>query len=167
MAGDILGAYGLASLWLGWLFLRRAQRTLLVWSAVAAVLVAWTMVPAVAAVVAGDLGLLGQAPTEPTTVVYASGQENALAAAGTRLGTWLFVTLGGTLSFGGHAVMLLGFWAARHRVLEEPHHHLRMLRWTAVGGWRSAGWAGSRPRSPTSVCWRSRPPPSRSRGRCG
>jgi uncharacterized protein len=62
MAGDILGAYGLASLWLGWLFLRRAQRTLLVWSAVAAVLVAWTMVPAV---VGGDLGLLGQAPTEP------------------------------------------------------------------------------------------------------
>lgn len=38
------------------------------------------MVPAVAAVVSGDLGLLRQAPTEPTTVVYASGQENPLAA---------------------------------------------------------------------------------------
>jgi uncharacterized protein len=70
MAGDILGSYGLASLWLGWLFLRRAQRTLLVWSAVAAVLVAWTMVPAVAAVVGGDLGLLGHAPTEPITSRY-------------------------------------------------------------------------------------------------
>ena len=45
-------------------------------------------------------------------MVYASGQDNALAAARTRIGTWLFVTLGGTLSFGGHAVMLLGFWAA-------------------------------------------------------
>jgi uncharacterized protein len=62
MAGDILGSYGLASLWLGWLFLRRAERTLLVWSGIAAVLVAWTMVPAVAAVVGGNLGLLGQAP---------------------------------------------------------------------------------------------------------
>ncbi len=145
MAGDILGSYGLASLWLGWLFLRRAERTLLVWSVIAAGLVAWTMVPAVAAVVSGDLGLLGQAPTEPTTVVYASGQENALAAAGTRLGTWLFVTLaGGLLSFGGHAVMLLGFWAARRRVLEEPHKHLRMLRWMAVVG-LAIGWLGGLP----------------------
>jgi hypothetical protein len=85
---------------------------LLVWAAIAAGLVAWTVVPAVAAVVSGDLGLLGQAPTEPTTVVYASGQDNALADARTRIGTWLFVTLGGTLSFRGHAVMLLGFWTA-------------------------------------------------------
>ena len=44
------------------------------------------MVPALAAVVSGDLGLLGQAPTEPTTLVYASGQGNPPAAAGTRLG---------------------------------------------------------------------------------
>jgi uncharacterized protein len=77
-------------------------------------------------------------------MVYASGQENALAAAGTRLGTWLFVALGGTLSFGGHAVMLLGFWAARRRVLEEPHNHLRMLRWTAVVG-LAIGWLGGLP----------------------
>src|SRR5829696_1506824 len=94
MAGHILGAYGLASLWLGWLFLRRAEGTLLVWS--------------------------------------------AIAAAHTRLGTWLFVTLAGRiLSFGGHAVMLLGFWAARRRVLEEPQHHLG-----CCGGRRS--WAGDR-----------------------
>lgn len=145
MAGDILGSYGLASLWLGWLFLRRGERTLLVWSAIAAGLVVWTMVPAVAAVVGGDLGLLGQAPTEPTTVVYASGQEHTLAAVSTRLGTWLFVTVaGGTLSFGGHAVMLLGFWAARRRVLEEPHNHLQMLRWTAVVG-LAIGWLGGLP----------------------
>jgi uncharacterized protein len=85
MAGDILGSYGLASLWLGWLFLRRAERTLLVWGAIAAGLVALTMAPAVTAVVSGDLGLLGQAPTEPTTLVYAAGQENPVAAAGTRL----------------------------------------------------------------------------------
>ena len=104
-----------------------------------------TIVPAVAAVAGGDLGLLGQAPTEPTTVVYASGQEHALAAVPTRLGTWLFVTVaGGTLSFGGHAVMLLGFWAARRRVLEEPHNHLRMLRWTAVVG-LAIGWLGGLP----------------------
>jgi uncharacterized protein len=78
-------------------------------------------------------------------VVYASGQENALAAAGTRLGTWLFVTLGGgMLSFGGHAVMLLGFWAARRRLLEEPGNHLGMLRWTAAVG-LAIGWLGGLP----------------------
>jgi uncharacterized protein len=77
-------------------------------------------------------------------VVYASGQDNALAAARTRIGTWLFVTLGGTLSFGGHAVMLLGFWAARRRVLEVPHNHLRMLRWTAIVG-LTIGWLGGLP----------------------
>jgi uncharacterized protein len=77
-------------------------------------------------------------------MVYASGQENALAAARTRVGTWLFVALGGTLSFGGHAVMLLGFWAARRRVLDEPHNHLRMLRWTAVVG-LAIGWLGGLP----------------------
>jgi uncharacterized protein len=59
MAGDILGSYGLASLWLGWLFLGRVECTVLVWAAIAAGLVAWTMAPAVAAVVSGDLGLLG------------------------------------------------------------------------------------------------------------
>lgn len=160
MAGDILGSYGLASLWLGWLFLRRAERTLLVWSGIAAVLVAWTMVPAVAAVVGGNLGLLGQAATEPTTVVYAAGQENALAAAGTRLGTWLFVTLGGgTLSFGGHAVMLLGFWAARRRVLEEPHNHLRMLRWTVVVG-LAIGWLGGLPAALAHIGVLEVPPPA-------
>ena len=79
------------------------------------------------------------------TAAGTSGQENALAAVRTRLGTWLFVTLaGGTLSFGGHAAMLLGLWAARRRVLEEPHHHLRMLRWTAVLG-LAIGWLGGLP----------------------
>lgn len=40
--------------------------------------------------------------------------------------------------------MLLGFWAARRRVLEEPHNHLRMLRWTAVVG-LAIGWLGGLP----------------------
>ena len=51
---------------------------------------------------------------------------------------------GGLLSSGGHAVMLLGFWAARHRVLEEPLNHRRILRWTAVLG-LAIGWLGGLP----------------------
>ena len=40
--------------------------------------------------------------------------------------------------------MLLGLWTARRRVLEEPQHHLRMLRWTAVLG-LAIGWLGGLP----------------------
>ncbi|MDT0322153.1 DUF418 domain-containing protein [Streptomyces millisiae] len=145
MAGDITGAYGVASLLLGWLFVRRGDRTVLVGAAVALALVLLSAWPAVTAVAAGDLGRLGDAPTEPTTVVYAAGEDDPLAAAGTRLTTWAFVTLaGGFLAAPMFLVMLLGFWAARRRVLEEPARHLRLLRWTAVVG-ITVGWLGGLP----------------------
>ena len=145
MAGDIIGSYGLMSLVLGWLFLRRRDSTLLGWSAVFATVVVVAAAPGLWALATGDLGQVGTSGTEPTTQVYASGEENPLAAAVTRLGTWSYVTLaGGLLSFGGVALMLLAFWAARHRVLEEPHRHLRLLRWTAAVG-LPIGWLGGLP----------------------
>ncbi len=145
MAGDIIGSYGLAGLVLGWLFLRRANRTLLVWSGVAVALIVVTTAPAIGALLGGDLGRLGTPAAEPTTVRYAAGEPDLLAAAATRLGTWSFVTLGGALlSFTAHAVILLGFWAARRRILEEPHQHLRLLRWTAAVG-LTIGWLGGLP----------------------
>ena len=145
MAGDIIGSYGLMSLLLGWLFLRRRDRTLLVWSALAAAVMATATAPGIWALVTGDLARLGTSSTEPTTAVYASGEENPLVAVGTRLTTWSFVTVaGGLLSFGAVALMLLAFWAARRRILEEPHKHLRLLRWTAAVG-ITIGWLGGLP----------------------
>ncbi|WP_349697410.1 DUF418 domain-containing protein [Actinopolymorpha sp. B17G11] len=121
MAGDIIGSYGVMSLLLGWLFLRRRDRTLLVWSAIAGLVMVVVTVPRIWALVTGDLAQPGVPPTEPATEVYASGEEDLLAAAGTRLTTWVFVTLGGgLLSFGGMSLVLLAFWAARRRILEEP-----------------------------------------------
>ncbi|ASU86004.1 DUF418 domain-containing protein [Nocardiopsis gilva YIM 90087] len=142
LAGDIIGAYGLGSLILGWLFLRRRQRTLLVWSGVAATILVLTALPAFTALATGDLGSIGTPATEPSTVAYAAGEADPIAAAETRLVTWAFVTIaGGLLAFGTHAVMLLGFWAARQRILEEPHRHLRLLGWTAAVG-VAIGWSG-------------------------
>ncbi|MFC7330604.1 DUF418 domain-containing protein [Marinactinospora rubrisoli] len=147
MAGDIVGAYGLASLLLVPLFVRRRDRTLVVAVCVASgVVVATMLAPAVWAIAGGNLGQLGDpSGTGPTAVVYASGEPHWPAAAGTRLGTWSFVTvLGGLLSFGGHSMMLLGFLAARHGVLEEPHRYLPLLRRTALLG-VATGWLGGLP----------------------
>ncbi|GAB2878871.1 DUF418 domain-containing protein [Streptomyces mayteni] len=145
MAGDITGAYGVSSLLLGWLFIRRGDRAVLIGAAVAFGLLLLAALPAIEAVAAGDLGRLGQAPTEPTAVVYAADETNPLAAVGTRLTTWAFVTLAaGFVGAPMFLVMLLGFWAARRRVLEEPERHLALLRWTAGIG-VTVGWLGGLP----------------------
>ncbi|MBE1611755.1 DUF418 domain-containing protein [Actinopolymorpha pittospori] len=167
MAGDIIGSYGLMSLLLGWLFLRRRDRTLLVWCAVAAAVTVLATAPGVEAVLTGQLADLGTSGTELTTIVYASGEENPLVAAGTRLTTSAYVTVaGGLLSFSGMAVMLLGFWSARRRILEEPDRHLPLLRWTAVIG-LAVGWSGGLLAAlATSAGGTSPPRPSPRRGRC-
>jgi uncharacterized protein len=144
MAGDIIGSYGVASLILGWLFLRRADRTLLVWGLIAAAVTVLLSADAIWALAHGDLGALGTGGSEPSTNAYASGEEDILAAAGIRLQTGLFVTfIAGVLSITAPQ-FLLGFWAARKRILEEPHRHLRLLRWTAVTG-VAIGWLGGLP----------------------
>ncbi|GAA1102211.1 DUF418 domain-containing protein [Nocardiopsis composta] len=145
MAGDIIGSYGLAGLLMVWLFIRRGDRTLLV---AAGVFTALIWVPAATGlwdIAAHGLGGIPGPGAEPSFTAYAAEQADPLTAAATRITTWGFVTLGGgLLSFGGFAMMLLGFWSARRRVLEEPHRHLPLLRWTAVLG-ITAGWLGGLP----------------------
>ncbi|MFE6451181.1 DUF418 domain-containing protein [Nocardiopsis dassonvillei] len=145
MAGDIIGSYGVASLVLVWLFIRRGDRVLLAGAAVFALLIAVPAAQAAWSLAAHGLEGVGGAGAEPSYLAYAAQEEDPLAAAGTRLVTWAFVTLaGGLLSFGGFAMILLGFWAARRRVLEEPHRHLRLLSWTAAVG-IPVGWLGGLP----------------------
>ncbi|WP_444963223.1 DUF418 domain-containing protein [Nocardiopsis sp. M1B1] len=145
MAGDIIGSYGVASLLLVWLFIRRGNRVLLAAAAVFAVLIAVPAVQGVWSLAAHSLEGVSGAGAEPSYLAYAAQEEDPLAAAGTRLVTWAFVTLaGGLLSFGGFTMILLGFWAARRRILEEPHRHLRLLGWTAAVG-IPVGWLGGLP----------------------
>ena len=142
MAGDILGLYGLVSLLLGWLFLRRADRTLLVWAGVFVALIAVLTALTVLDFLSGT----DTSARMPDTVAYASVETSYPDSVVTRLQTWgLGVTLLGSLfSFAFHAAVLLGFWAARRRVLEEPGRHLRLLGWTAALG-ITVGWLGGLP----------------------
>ncbi|UNM16622.1 DUF418 domain-containing protein [Streptomyces formicae] len=148
MAGDIVGYYGLLSLVLGWFFVRRSERALKWWIGIAAVqVVFFAAQPVVTALIQGELETLGDAGAEPGFQAYASGEENAFAALATRLTTGLFVTfVAAPLSLvgGGYLIFLLGFWAARRRVLEEPGRQLRLLRRTAVIG-MTVGWLGGLP----------------------
>ncbi|WP_127794902.1 DUF418 domain-containing protein [Agromyces sp. LHK192] len=142
-AGDIVGAYGLAGLVLTWLFLRRRDRTLAVWASVLAVVLT-----------ALAVGLLGLAFAANAAGVDASGsvpldfldtgvtESDYLVSMVDRVGSWIMVTLvQGLLSLSTPLVVLLAMLAARHRVLEEPLAHLRVLRAVAVAG-VAIGWIG-------------------------
>ncbi len=143
LAGDILGQYGLTSLVLGLLFVRRSPRTLLSGAAVFT-----TLLAAFTALTVLDFlgGGQGAAQEMTSAEAYASHQTDYLASVVTRLATWsLGVTvLGALFAFSFHAAMLLGLWAGRHRVLEEPGRHPRLLGWTAGLG-IAAGWLGGLP----------------------
>lgn len=148
MAGDIVAYYGLLSLALGWLFLRRGDRALGWWIGIGATLMVVSAAqPIVTVLLQGDLGAVGDAGAEPGAEAYAAGEESWLAAAGTRVVTGAFVTFAAapaSLIGGAYVVFLLGFWAARRRILEEPGRHLRLLRRTAVIG-VAVGWLGGLP----------------------
>ncbi|MET9818579.1 DUF418 domain-containing protein [Streptomyces sp. NPDC006355] len=148
MSGDIIGFYGVLSLILGVAFLRRGERAL-TWGiriGIALILLV-SAGPVVAALLRGELGTFGDAGAEPGFKAYAPDEENWLTAAGIRLETGLFITFAAaplTLVGGGYVLFLLGFRAARHRVLEEPGRHRTLLRLTAVLG-IATGWLGALP----------------------
>ncbi|MFJ5263206.1 DUF418 domain-containing protein [Streptomyces sp. NPDC088387] len=148
MAGDIIGFYGVLSLILGLAFLRRGERALKWWIGVAVALLLITSAePVVSALLRGELGTLGDAGADPGYQAYAGDEGNWLTAAGTRIRTGLFVTFAAaplSLLGGGFGLFLLGFLAARHRVLEEPGAHRTLLRRTAVIG-VTVGWLGALP----------------------
>ncbi|WP_233414820.1 DUF418 domain-containing protein [Streptomyces sp. N35] len=148
MAGDIVGYYGVIGFVLGWLFLRRSDRALNRWIVIATVqLLVISAEPVVSALLQGDLGSLGEVSGTPGYEAYASEEGDWLTAAGTRLSSGLFVTFAAaplSLVGGAYVIFLLGFWAARRRVLEEPSRHLPLLRRTAVLG-ITIGWLGALP----------------------
>ncbi|MFI6938170.1 DUF418 domain-containing protein [Streptomyces sp. NPDC050418] len=149
MAGDIVGFYGVLSFVLGWVFLRRSDRALNWWIVIATVqLLLISAEPVISALAEGNLGSLGTTGTPtPAYEPYAAEQGGWLAAAGTRLATGAFVTFAAaplTLVGGAYVIFLLGFWAARRRILEDPSGHLRLLRTTAVLG-IALGWLGALP----------------------
>lgn len=140
--GDILAGYGLLGLIVVAVFLRRTDRTLL--RAVLALTGGHLVYVAAAFVVAmitdGEQGLALAVPylTDYTGTEQPWYPWSVLARTTDRAHDLLVY---GNESLIITAVVLLGCWAARHRILERPLDHLPLLRRTAVAG-LAVGWAG-------------------------
>lgn len=138
-AGDVVGAYGLAGLVLVWLFLKRSNRTLAVWSIVFGSLVT---IGAVFMFIVGPF--IASSPERGDEFALTIGVEdpNYLASVATRLGAWLFITpMQGLVTLIAPLAILLAILAARHQLLERPELHLPLLRRIAVAG-IAIGWTG-------------------------
>jgi uncharacterized protein len=117
-SGDIIGAYGLLAVLLAEVLIRARDRTLLIMAA------AWT-IPIVA------FRTLDSRLTFLTA--KASSTPDPLTAAGIRVLEWVHGSIIGAI-FSLVPTLLLGVWAARRRLLDEPQQHRRFLLRVAVLG---------------------------------
>ena len=120
---DIIGAYGLALL----LFvplLRLKGRALL-----------WSAAGTAAGSIAVNLALMAVVPVEDEGAVQAGSllQDRFTAAAAERFSEWALYTPY-TMLLVVLPPMLVGVWAGRRRILEEPARHRRLLAVTAGTG---------------------------------
>lgn len=121
-SGDIIGAYGLLAVVLAGVLIRARDRTLLVvaglWLVVVAAFGALQAIP----MPEGSQALL------PSMSIGAP-----LVAASFRVLEWVVLTVSLAM-FGLVPALLLGAWAARRRLLDDPGSHRRFLLCTAVIG---------------------------------
>ena len=157
--GDILAAYGIAALLLVWIFFGRRDRTLAIWVSV----VAGLMVLGAVFSTIGGLSLAAAPPeilaqVEQSSFQFSSsesrdltaGQADYLASMFARLSMWGFLTAFQVLSLIILLAIMIGWLAARHRVLDEPWRHTRLLRGVAIGG-IAIGWLGALPSALTHL----------------
>ena len=139
--GDVLGAYGLAGLIMVAIFFKRKDQTLLVWfAALAGFLLSGIIVALAAAPFAARAPASAATESFLASAADIAGIESYPASIVARLAFWVFLVLfQGVLILVVPAVLLAAFWAARHRILEEPGRHLPLLRRVAVVG-LSVGW---------------------------
>nr|WP_272902565.1 DUF418 domain-containing protein [Brevibacterium daeguense] len=139
-SGDVLGAYGLAGLLLGWLLFRRSDR--------AAAITVWSLVAVFVSVTV--LGMMSAALLSllPPEVLAADEGAEAFAVGPDllngqavywqslliRLGLWLAGTVGTVIGLAVPICVLFGWLAARKQWLEEPERHQGTLRTVAVWG---------------------------------
>lgn len=148
--GDILGVYAVSALVLVWWFFGRRSRTLRIW---VIVLAAVTALFALFSLLSG-VALTYFAPAEVTAEMAATDMGTGfvrpvaydtpyLVSVLYRLGLWA-VALPFAALMGAPLPILLGWLAARRRILDEPWRHVRLLRRTAVIG-IAIGWLGGAP----------------------
>lgn len=120
-SGDIIGAYGVLAVLLAGLLIRASDRKLLVMAGL------W----AVPTAAFGALMGLPQ-PEGAESFLPSMSITDPLFATVWRVGEWVALTL--TLLFILVPALLLGVWAARRRLLDEPERHQRLLTRVAVLG---------------------------------
>lgn len=114
-SGDILGAYGVLLIGGAAVMLRGSDQTL-----AALIAGSWTVVG------------IGGASMAAARSSFGADALPAWWAAGERLAEWAPTLVLQPVGLLG--ATLLGVWAARRRVLEEPHRHVTLLRAVAIGG---------------------------------
>jgi uncharacterized membrane protein YeiB len=123
--GDIIAAYGLLAVALAGLLIRAADRKLLMLVGLGAVLIAVT---SAAGSISKDNGTDGHLP-----ILRSLSVTDPLTAAGARIQEWLPLTILTAVVLAAPP-MLLGVWAARRRILDEPERHRLLLLRVAVFG---------------------------------
>lgn len=150
--GDILGTYALAGLVLVWWFFGRTSRTLRIWVTVLTILLA---LGALLSILAGvTLSLF--APPEVLGTMEAGMEQGGTGTARPlaygepylpsvlyRLSLWAAMTPIAAITTAPLPI-LLGWLAARRRILDEPWRHVGLLRRIAVVG-IGIGWLGGVP----------------------
>ncbi len=121
-SGDIIGAYGLLAVLLAGVLIRASDRKLLI-------MVGLGTVPIMA------FGALEGLPTPEGSESFLPSMSisDPLVAAVWRVGEWMALTTVLSL-FVLVSALLLGVWAARRRLLDEPQRHRRLLKRVAVVG---------------------------------
>lgn len=121
-SGDIIGAYGLLAVVLAGLLIRGSDRKLLVLAGL------W-IIPTMLFGASQGLPL----PEESEAFLPSMGSSDPLVAAGLRVGEWVLLTVVIAL-FTLVPALLIGVWAARRRLLDDPEQHRRFLVRAAVTG---------------------------------
>ncbi|MCA1671479.1 MAG: DUF418 domain-containing protein [Actinobacteria bacterium] len=120
--GDIIGAYGLLAVVLAGVIIRAGDRTLLVTAAVLSI-------PTVL------FGLFQGLPLPEDTTMFLPSMTTTdpLPAAAFRVGEWLVIGISQAF-LALIPPLLIGAWAARRRLLDDPEQHRRFLARAAVLG---------------------------------
>jgi uncharacterized membrane protein YeiB len=117
-SGDIIGAYGLLAVLLAEVLIRARDRTLLIMAA------AWTIPIVLFRTLDSRLTFLS---------AKASSTPDPVTAAGIRVLEWVHGSVIGAV-FSLVPTLLLGVWAARRRLLDEPQRHRNFLLRVAAFG---------------------------------
>lgn len=145
---EVLAAYGLIGLVLCAFFLRGSERRLRggILTGISLLTLVFVVAAAVAAVVLLDPAV-GAVPAENAgdrSLLSGAAEENYLVSVLFRLGTWVVLLFINGFGVVLPTAILVGMWAARNRVMEEPERHRALIRRVAVIG-TALGLAGALP----------------------